>query len=105
MVALLKALQPGFEDEIATVCFQLVLKTCQRINGSLNCMQKVQTQVFEEFWIRFQNHILKLSHKYWEMEQSRTGVMLPHYIADAGSWRKQWRYLYAEGNSNTQFCY
>jgi hypothetical protein len=36
----LKALQPGFEDEIATVCFQLVLKTFQRINASLNCMKK-----------------------------------------------------------------
>jgi hypothetical protein len=24
-----------------------------------------------------------------EMEQPRTGVTLPHYITDAGSWRKQ----------------
>jgi hypothetical protein len=24
-----------------------------------------------------------------EMKQSHTGVTLPHYIADAGSWRKQ----------------
>jgi hypothetical protein len=85
----LKAGQASFEDEIATVYFQLVLKIRQRINGPLNCMDEVQPQRFEEFWIRFQHHILKLSHKYWEMEQSRTGVMLPHYIADAGSWRKQ----------------
>jgi hypothetical protein len=85
----LKAGQADFEDKIATVYFQLVLKICQRINEPLNCMQRVQPQGFEEFWIRFQNHILKLSHKYWEMEQSRTGVMLLHYIADAGSWRKQ----------------
>jgi hypothetical protein len=52
-------------------------------------MQEVQPQGFEEFWIHVQNHILKFSHKYWEMEQSRTGVMLPHHITDAGSWRKQ----------------
>jgi hypothetical protein len=52
-------------------------------------MQEVQPQGFEGFWLHIQNHILKLSHKYWKMEQSRTGVMLLHHIADAESWRKQ----------------
>jgi hypothetical protein len=52
-------------------------------------MQEVQPQGFEGFWLLIQNHILKLSHKYWKMEQSCTGVMLLHHIADAESWREQ----------------
>jgi hypothetical protein len=48
-------------------------------------MQEVQPQGFEGFWLHIQNHILKLSHKYWKMEQSRIGVMKLHHIADAES--------------------
>jgi hypothetical protein len=85
----LKAGRASFEAENATVYFKHVLKICQRISGLLNCMQEVQPQGFEGFWLHIQNHILKLSHKYWKMEQSRTGVMQLHHIADAESWRKQ----------------
>jgi hypothetical protein len=52
---------------------------------------EVQPQGFEGFWLHIQNHIIKLSHKYWKIEQSRTGVMLLHHIVDAifggGKWR------------------
>jgi hypothetical protein len=66
-------------------------------------MQEVQPQGFEGFWLHIQNHILKLSHKYWKIEQSRTGVMLLHHITDAESWRRQMAILKTEDRSNTQF--
>jgi hypothetical protein len=85
----LKAGQASFEDEIATVYFKPVLKICQRINGPLNCMQKVQPQRFEGFWLHIKNYFLKLGHGNWKIQQPCTGVMSLHYVADAESWRKQ----------------
>jgi hypothetical protein len=87
---LLKALRPGFEDKIATVCSQLVLKTCQRINGSLKLHAKrFKLRYSRNFGYAFNTISLNSTMNIGEMEQPHTGVTLPHHIAEAGSWRKQ----------------